>query len=482
MTKKGVTMKILFVASEGEPFSASGGLGDVIGALPKAIKNCDSNITIDVVLPLYKSTKEKFKSELKYVADITFNLSWRKTGAGVYKVNKEGINYFFIENSYYFDREGLYGEFDDGERFAFFSMATLEFLLQYDNVPDILHAHDWQSALTVIYLKTVYQHTKSLASVKTLYTIHNIEYQGKYNLNILDDVFALDIKFKNIVEYNGEINLTKGAITVSDYVSTVSPNYSNELKHDYFAFGLADVIKGAANKTCGIINGIDYSYFSPDVGGDIYSPYTRRAFKSGKAKNKKALQSELSLEQNLKIPLIVMISRLTDGKGIDLVLHVIDEILRENVQFAILGTGDPRYEAALRDIESGTDNFRAIIKFDRVLSKKMYAGADLFLMPSKSEPCGLAQMIACSYGTVPIVRSVGGLVDSIIPHGQDGANGFRFDNYNAHDLLYTIKSALNLYSATKEWETLVKSAINSDFSWKKSAEKYIGFYSKLITK
>ena len=475
-------MKILFVASEGAPFSASGGLGDVIGALPGAIKKNDPSIDVEVVLPLYKSTKEKYMDELKRVCDLNFRLSWRDTGATVYSIEKDGINYYFIENSYYFDREAFYGEFDDGERFAFFSMATLEFIMSNQNIPDIIHANDWQSALCVIYLKTKYRQIKMLSQIKTLYTIHNIEYQGKYNLDILEDIFALDIQFKNIVEYNGEINLTKGAITVSDYVSTVSPNYANELKHDYFAFGLANIISEASHKMCGIINGIDYSYFSPEVGGDIYSPYTRRAFKSGKAKNKKALQAELGLLQNPKIPLIIMISRLTDGKGIDLVLHVIEELLSENVQFAILGTGDVKYEDALRSIESNHDNFKAVIKFDRTLSKKMYAGADMFLMPSKSEPCGLAQMIACSYGTIPVVRAVGGLVDSIIPYGCEGANGFRFDNYNAHDLLYTAKSALNLYSSTKEWETLVKSAINSDFSWVKSAQKYIGLYKNLLVK
>lgn len=475
-------MKILFVASEGAPFSASGGLGDVIGALPKAIKENGNDVDVDVVLPLYKTTKERFKNELIHVCDVSFYLSWRHVGASIYKIQNNGINYYFIENSYYFDREAFYGEFDDGERFAFFSMAILEFICSTGNTPDILHANDWQSALCIIYLKTKYKYTPQLAKIKTLYTIHNIEYQGKYNLNILEDVFALDIRFKNIVEYNGEINLTKGAIVTSDYVSTVSPNYANELKHDYFALGLSNVILDASDKMSGIINGIDYSYFSPDVGGDIYSPYTRRAFKSGKARNKKMLQQELGLLQNPKIPLIIMISRLTDGKGIDLVLHVIDELLEEEVQFAILGTGEAKYEDAFRSLEAKHDNFKAALKFDRVLSKKMYAGADIFLMPSKSEPCGLAQMIACSYGTVPIVRSTGGLVDSIIPYGHDGANGFRFDNYNAHDLLYTVKTALNLYSSTKEWEALVKSAINSDFSWSVSAQKYIRLYENLLMK
>jgi starch synthase len=230
---------------------------------------------------------------------------------------------------------------------------------------------------------------------------------------------------------------------------------------------------------CGIINGIDYSYFSSER-GDIYSPYTKRAFKSGKAKNKVALQKELNFEENPKIPLIIMISRLVEGKGIDLVLHVIEEMLEDNIQFAVLGTGEKRYEEAFVAIGQRHNNFKALIKFDRVLSKRMYAGADIFLMPSKREPCGLAQMIACSYGTIPIVRAVGGLADSIVPYGLEKANGFSFDNYNAHDLLFTVKSALNLYSSTEEWKKLIKSAMNTDFSWQKSAAKYIALYNDLL--
>ena len=475
-------MRILFVASECAPFSASGGLGDVIGSLPQVIKSTDQDVNIEVILPLYKSTKEKFKDELRYLKDIQFKLSWRNTGAKIHSISKDGIDYYFVENDYYFDRESLYGEFDDGERFAFFSTSVLEFLLSSEITPDIVHANDWQSALCVIYLKTKYQNSNKLSNIKTLYTIHNIEYQGKYDLSILEDVFALDRRFENIVEYKGEINLTKGAIVSADQVSTVSPTYAHELRHDYFAFGLADIISIASNKTCGIINGIDYSYFSPELGGDIYSPYTKRTFKSGKAKNKSALQKELKLNENPKTPLIIMITRLVEGKGIDLILHVIDELLHENIQFALLGTGERRYEEAFLSIEQKHDNFKALIKFDRILSKQMYAGADILLMPSKLEPCGLSQMIACSYGTIPIVRSVGGLVDSIIPYGLDGANGFRFDNYNAHDLLFTIKSALNLYSSTKEWEKLIKSAINTDFSWNRSAEKYIALYNNLVMK
>ncbi len=473
-------MKILYVASEANPYAASGGLGDVMGALPMAITKSDPTITAEVIMPLYDTVKEEFRNKLEWVCDISFKLSWRSTGATIYKLVREGVNYYFVENHYYFDRGRLYGEWDDGERFAFFSTAVIEFMLSTGNIPDILHANDWQTALTVIYLKTKYKRITDLASIRTVYTIHNIEYQGKYDLAILGDVFALDKEFKDVVEYDGCINLMKGAITVSDYVSTVSPNYANELRHEFFAFGLADVICGVGHKMSGVINGIDYGYFSPNLGGDIAYPYNKRNLKSGKEQNKLALQKELGLKEDANIPLIVMITRLTAGKGIDLVLHIIEELLLENVQVVVLGTGENEYESAFLSLDEKYPNFRALIKFDRVTSKKMYASADIFLMPSKSEPCGLAQMISCSYGTVPVVRSVGGLYDSIIPYGEDSSNGFRFDNYNAHELLYTLKEAIRVYNDKPEWRALRKRAIDTDFSWKKSATKYIELYKNLL--
>ncbi len=469
-------MKILYVASEANPYAASGGLGDVMGALPTAITESDPNIKTEVILPLYDTMKQEYNDKLIWVADIAFSLSWRSTGATIYKLEKGTVNYYFVENHRYFDRGRLYGEFDDAERFAFFSTAVIEFMLKTGNVPDIFHANDWQTALSVIYLKTKYRHCRELAHIRTIYTIHNIEYQGKFGLEILGDVFALDKCYKNVVEYKGCINLTKGAIVVSDYVSTVSPNYANELRHEFFAFGLADIISEAAGKMCGVINGIDYGYFSPDKGGDIYSPFDKTTLKTGKAKNKRALQAELGLSVNENIPLAVMITRLTAGKGLDLVLHILEELLTENVQFVILGTGDKEYEQAFSEISSRYNNFKALIKFDRALSKKMYASADIFVMPSKSEPCGLAQMISCSYGTVPVVRAVGGLFDSIKP----GKNGFTFDNYNAHDLLFTLKNAFELYHNKAEWDALTQRAINSDFSWNSSAVKYIELYNNLL--
>lgn len=472
-------MKILYVTSEANPFAASGGLGDVMGALPAAVSREGNDVS--VILPLYNDIDIKFKEKFEHLTDLSFNLSWRRTGASVYRYNKENVIYYFIKNHYYFDRANLYGEYDDGERFAFFSIAVIEFMLKENYIPDILHANDWQTALSIIYLKTIYSKNETLKKIRTVYTVHNIEYQGKYDKYILGDVFALDNKYIDIVEFNGCINLMKGALTVSDYITTVSPNYARELTYDYFSFGLSEIIKNISNKFSGVINGIDYSYFSPRIDNEIYYSYTSENFIYGKLKNKEALQSELGLENDAKIPLLAMITRLTETKGIDLIVNIIEELLLENIQFVLLGTGEKEYENIFLKLEKKYSNFKSTIKFDRILSKKIYASCDIFIMPSKSEPCGLAQMIACSYGAVPIVHSVGGLSDSIKPYGKyENANGFSFDSFNAHELLFTLKDALILYNDKEKWFNLTKNAINSDFSWNKSAKEYISIYNDLL--
>ena len=471
-------MKILFVTSEAVPFATSGGLGEVMSALPSAIVGADQSIECDVIMPLYSTVGDQYKRRMKKVADIVFNLSWRKTGASVYTLNEKGINYYFVENGYYCNRAELYGEYDDGERFAFFSTAVLEFILQSGGVPDVVHANDWQTALSIIYLKTKYSDTPAFNGVKTVYTVHNIEYQGKYDLSILNDVFALNEEHLPIVEYEGLINLMKGAIICADAVTTVSERYAAELEHDYYAFGLAKIIKMCRHKIFGIINGIDYNSYSPRLEGELYTPYTERAYKSGKAKNKMQLQKELGLEISRDIPLAVMITRLARQKGIDLFIHIAEELLAENIQIVVLGTGDEDYEEKLSSLNK-YKNFKALITFDRALAKRLYAAADMFLMPSMYEPCGLSQMIAMSYGAVPIVRNVGGLSDTVIPYGNEAANGFLFDNYNAHELLYTVKLALAVYGDKNAWSRLVKNALKSKFTWDNSAMKYISIYKNL---
>lgn len=473
-------MKILYVASEAAPYAASGGLGDVMGALPKTVAEDNPDAEVSVILPLYDTMKSEYRAALEKVIDLDFRLSWRNTGATVYKIDNSGVTYYFVENHYYFDRGRLYGEFDDAERFAFFSAAVIEFILATGNVPDILHANDWQTALTVVYLKTEYFHIAELRGIKTVYTIHNIEYQGQFDPYILGDVFALDRKYYNIVEFDNCINLMKGALVTSDYITTVSPNYAHELQYAFYGFGLQGIITENSHKLDGVINGIDYSYFSPDKGGDIDFPFNKRTVKSGKAKNKKALCEELGLDTAADIPLVVMITRLATQKGIDLFLHVAEEMLSKKVQVVILGTGEKEYENALRILEARHSNFRALLKFDRVISKRLYASADIFLMPSKFEPCGLAQMICCSYGTIPVVRATGGLFDTITPYGLDNSNGFNFSNYNAHDFLYAVERALAVYDNEKEWSELRKRALNCDFTWNNSAAKYMQIYNNIL--
>lgn len=471
-------MKILYIASEAAPFATSGGLGDVMSALPACVARDEAH-DVEVILPLYKSMKDEYKNTLEHVFDFSFKLSWRETGASVYRYHHDNVDYLFIENHYYFGRDRLYGEFDDAERFAFFSMAVLEYILQRGISPDVIHANDWQSAMSIVYLKTLYKSCDQLKDIKTVFTIHNIEHQGKFDPYILGDVFGMGNEHLALMEFGGCLNLLKAAIVSSDYITTVSPTYAKELEYDFYGFGLQNVIKSIEYKMSGVINGIDYGYFSPQGDKDLFKSFSPRMARSGKAKNKAELCSRLSLDPTEDIPLIVMITRLASQKGIDLFLHVAKEILSQRVQVVILGTGEEKYENALRALEAEHSNFRALIQFDRKLSKQLYASADIFLMPSKFEPCGLAQMISCSYGTLPIVRLVGGLRDTIIPYPYENSNGFGFENYNAHDMLDTILYALNVYDDKEEWHQLRKRALSSEFSWKQSAAKYVEIYNNL---
>ena len=469
--------KILYVAGEALPFASSGGLGDVIGSLPSALVNEGEDVR--VVMPLYSAVSEVYRKKFEYLGSLYVSLSWRRVYCGIFKYVHRGVTFYFLDNEYYFKRASLYGEYDDGERFAYFSHAVIEFILRTDRVPDVLHANDWQSALAVVYAKQKYAASPALRGMKTMFTIHNIEYQGKYGTDILGDIFDLDFSDIGLMEYDGCINLLKGAIIAADKVSTVSPHYASELRESFFAFGLQEIVKMCGEKMCGVINGIDTAEFTPQK-ADIVRSFGLSDLDDGKAENKMALQAELGLPVNKDIPLIVMVTRLTEGKGIDLVLHIFEELLQENLQFVILGTGDKKYEKILSDIACRyPDKARALIKFDRALSKRMYASADIFLMPSKSEPCGLAQMIACSYATVPVVRGVGGLYDTIVPYGEKNANGFVFYNFNAHEMLFRVKDALALYEDKSAWNTLRKNAMKTDFTWKKSAKEYIEIYAEL---
>lgn len=479
-------MKVLYAASEALPYISTGGLADVVGSLPKAVKNhLGDGADVRVVIPLYPSIREKFSHELRLVSEITVRLSWRNQYCGIWKIESDGVTFYFIDNLYYFDRNSLYGSFDDGERFAFFSKCIMELMSAVNFYPNILHANDWQTALSVIYLKRKYSHLEEYRNIRALFTIHNIDYQGVFDFGILGDVLELPEWDRDIVEYDGCINLLKGAIVCADIVNTVSGSYSREILTEYFSSGLHHILraKNDAGRLCGIVNGIDIDYYNPATDPDIAVQYTADDT-SGKAEDKAELQRICGLDVKPETPIIAMVTRLASHKGLDLVKCVLEEIVCNNdVQVAVLGTGESQYENYFKYLAYKYPNkVCARFEFNKALSKKFYAGADMFLMPSKSEPCGLSQMIACRYGTVPIVRECGGLADTIRAYNQyDGSgNGFSFRNYNAHEMMHVIKNALNIYSDREKWQKIVKSSMLTDFSWNLSAKKYIDIYNGLL--
>lgn len=477
--------KILFVGSEALPFAATGGLGDVLGSLPAAIaKKAEGNADIRVVMPLYDRISEEYKNQIKFVCSFTVPLSWRNLYCGIKSLELNGVIYYFIDNEFYFKRGPIYGHYDDGERFAYFCKAVLSMLAQIDFFPDILHAHDWQAALSVIYAKRKFCGQNGYDGIKTVFTIHNIEYQGKYDFAILGDVFDLDESDKPIVEYGDCINLMKGAIQCADKVTTVSPQYAQEIKTQEYSHGLHYILRENEYKLCGILNGIDTDMYNPKTDPAIEYNYTERSL-AKKSKNKTSLQAELGLPKNPTVPMYAIITRLVAHKGIDLIKHIMFEFIgQNNVQLVVLGTGNPEYEEFFKQLENVyPQKVRALITYDRNMAKKIYASANMLIMPSKSEPCGLAQMIASRYGTVPIVRETGGLFDSIKPYWEDGkkayGNGFTFANYNAHELLDRLCAALEVYNNSEKWEALVKTAMKTDFSWNNSAKEYIDLYEKM---
>ena len=474
-------MNVLFVSSEASPFAKSGGLGDVIGALPKELHK--KGINAKVVIPLYKEIKDKFLKKLKLVNVITVELSWRNQYCGILKAEYGGVEYYFIDNEYYFYRDGYYGHFDDAERFAFFSKAALDILPHIDFKPDIIHCNDWQSAMSIVYLKTLYRTNLFYRDIKSVFTIHNIEYQGKFNPYIRGDVLGIPDEHESILKYDDCINFMKGAIQVCDRLTTVSPSYANELKMSFFACGLQNIIKQNEYKLKGILNGIDTDIFNPARDKYIKYHYSAKHLE-GKLKNKSELQKKLDLKVDANIPIISMVVRLVSHKGIDLVKEVFEEILNKEVQVIIQGTGDRAYEEYFRyTAQQQKEKLAFCSYFSAELANQIYAGSDLFLMPSKSEPCGLSQMIAATYGTIPIVRETGGLYDSIEPFNvlTDTGNGITFKTFDAYDMLDAIERAIEVFHEPKKWRILVRNAMQSDFSWRYRISEYINLYTDILS-
>ena len=471
-------MKILFVTSEAAPFVRTGGLGDVAGALPKAFKKLGHDAR--VILPFYKEEiKDAFKNNFRFIGSTFVDLSWRRQYVGVYEAIYDGITYYFVDNEFYFKRKGLYGHFDDGERFAYYSKAVLEAMQLIGFYPDVLHCNDWHTALTPVYLDVYYRFSENFRNIKTVFTIHNIEFQGKYGTEILGDIVGLPEWANSLVMNDGCVNYMKGGIEAAAAVTTVSETYATEILDPFYAYGLNGILSERRFKLHGVVNGIDTDVYNPKTDKALFQNYTLRTV-AKKTLNKKALCEMIDLGYDENRPLVAMITRLTEQKGMDLVAAVIDEIMRADIQMVVLGTGDWKYENMIKRVESQyPTKFRAILQFSSDIASKLYAASDMFLMPSKFEPCGLGQLIAMTYGSVPIVRETGGLKDTVVPYNPTDKTGvgFTFKTYNSYDMLDAVWRAYGMFFDKENWKAVVANAMKQNFGWGVSAKKYIDIYN-----
>ncbi|MBQ3367159.1 MAG: glycogen synthase GlgA [Acidaminococcaceae bacterium] len=476
-------MKVLFVASEAAPFIKTGGLADVMGALPKALQAL--GVEPALVIPNYEGVGEAYKNAMETVYEGSMDLSWRNQYLGVKKLVQDGIPVYFIDNEYYFKRDKLYGYDDDAERFAYFSKAALAMLHYIDFKPDVIHTNDWHTGLLGAYLKEDFMQDPYFQGMKNVYTIHNLKYQGVFGRNIVEDVLGLPLRLLYIgnIENAGDVNFMKAGMCYADFITTVSPSYAEEITYPYFGEGLEDYVALCAGKISGILNGLDEQEYNPETDPYIPVRFDASNVLVKKPLAKEALQRELGLTVNREIPVLGMITRLVEAKGLDLVMHIMDELMEEQVQLVVVGTGDEEYANALRELAWRHPGSVSVnILFNEGLARRVYAGSDMFIMPSRYEACGLSQMIAMRYGTVPVVRETGGLKDSVInfdKYNTPEGNGFSFANFNAHELLFTIKRGLTCYAAKPLWEKIVYNAMHSDNSWNRSAQAYADLYTKI---
>lgn len=474
-------MKILFAASEAAPFAKTGGLGDVAQGLPSYLAKND-DIDIRIIMPYYKSIKDKNDPNIKFVTSFGVSLAWRRLHVGIFETTYKKVKYYFIDNEYYFKRDSSYGYYDDGERFAYFSKAILESLMHIDFIPDVIHLNDWQTALVPAFLKAHYSGVDEYRKIKTLFTIHNIEYQGKVANEFLGEVLGFGEDMRGVMTYDGCINFMKSAIVLADKVSTVSETYSYEIRYSFFAHGLSEILKQYEYKVTGITNGIDTNLYNPSKDKNLFVNYKAGELDK-KTDNKIKLQEMLSLEKREDVPVISMISRLVSHKGLDLVEYICDELLSMDLQFIVLGTGDKRYEDLFKFLEwKYPGKMSANIEFNSELASRIYAGSDMLLMPSQSEPCGLSQLIAMRYGTIPIVRETGGLNDTVTPINTTTGEGrgFTFKGYNAHDMLGAVKRSIDYYYNKEKRKITVNNIMKFNSSWKEPSQRYITLYNEII--
>jgi len=475
---------ILFAAFEASPFIKTGGLGDVSGALPAHLKNDEYDVR--VILPLISSIPEEYKSRMKSVTSYEVALGWRNQYCGLYTLMKGGVKYYFLDNEYYFKRSQVYGEFDDAERVAFFSKAVLETVkyIAKNFKPDIIHCNDWHTALIPVYLKELYSDDPLFEPIRTVFTIHNLKFQGMYSRYVTGDVCGLGgTPAEEKMLHFDAVNFLKGAVIYSDAVTTVSPTYAEEICTSRYGEGLEGLFQENHSKLSGIINGIDRSIYDPETDKAIAANYNKDSLEN-KVRNKLALQRELGLEEDPDVPLFAMVSRLTVQKGANLIAELMPEFRERNMQLAVLGTGDYQYEHAIADFAYHNQmRFAARIAFDEKLSRRYYAGADVFLMPSDFEPCGLAQMISMRYGTLPLVRETGGLKDTVRGYWDYGntADGFSFKDFDTNGLKNAVDLAIGLWTGQKDtWKELQQNAITKHFGWEESAGKYRALYDSLL--
>jgi starch synthase len=474
-------LKVLLVASEAAPYAKSGGLGDVMGSLPKALQ--DAGVDVRIVIPKYRTIKDEYLTSCEYVTSFDITLDWRVQKVDIYSALGD-VPTYMLGNDLYFNRSGYYGYGDDDERFAFFSKAAIEFLSYIDFIPDVIHCNDWQTGPMCLYLKDRYRLVKGYENIKTLYTIHNLQYQGMFTKGALR-MMELDEDYyftNDKLEYYNMVSFMKAGLLYSDAISTVSKTYADEVQTGQYGYGLDGVLRCRNNHLYGIVNGIDYAQYDPSSSKKIYANYDVNNL-AGKAENKRCLQADLGLPQSADTPMLAVISRLVDQKGINLILQDAYELISKGVQLVILGTGDYNYENVFKDLAYRYPNqVSANILFDDTLAQRIYASADMFLMPSLFEPCGLGQLFAMSYGTVPVTRTTGGLVDTVHHYNRETGegNGFQFQDYDGGGLLWAVNQALDVYYNKEEWTKVVKNAMNTRFSWKDSAEEYIKVYNNII--
>jgi starch synthase len=463
-------MRVLFAITEADPFIKTGGLGEVGGSLPYALKK--QGVDIRVILPKYSKIPEQFRNEMTLIQSFNVPLAWRNQYCGLQELIHKGIHYYFIDNEYYFDRCRTYGDWDEAEQYAFFCRAVLESIHYIpDFKPDIIHSNDWHTAMIPLMLKEFYFDEAHYYDIKTVFTIHNLKYQGVFPKETLDDILGLGKMFfsPEKLEFHGAINFMKAALIYANRVTTVSPTYAEEIQYPFYGEGLEGVFKKRQDTLIGILNGIDETKHSACI--------------EDKVINKKKLQNALGFFPRTDVPILSVVSRLVDQKGLDLLSHVLEEILKLDVQMVVLGTGALEYEETFRWFgDRYPAKFAALITFSDELAQSIFAGSDIFLMPSRFEPCGIAQMMAMRYGTIPIVRETGGLKDTVIPFDETSClgNGFSFLNYNAHDLLFIVQRAVKLFNENKNaWRKLQENALQSDFSWAHSAQQYLEVYESL---